>query len=1295
MDGGPNHDTVGVTHLPVASAAARAEAEDILLAFSRASNKESPLTSSGQHPHQALQAASKDVRTLVLHEAMRRTATIYAAAREGPIQAWRNYPDMGLNGYTYATLGYVIERGARSGWLTTQADYAAMIEWWDTAVPANYQESTLPLMLAALARRPPLPDAKIAAWCERALDIEATSRKPDKKLRSALLAELARARPTESEKTQVGTSARTECTPEAFAAAKSLAAGFIAVSMKPWENGGDPNQLPGWNDALRLAPEQQRVLVLELAARFPAIASRVRAKAAEVVEYQKSRAEEGDEVDPRGLIIWCNVNTGYPDLAACGALLQELLAKDLALSAAEWSRLLGDIASFDYISIRHCHEYVNTLLRQLERSAPLLKVEGNDLPAAVELLAKRIGECSSNAPQRKAEARLNAIAQKIREVSMSTPSARASSPTLPAPSKEAVALVEDLRAIPPTTWSERPKSHRAVKTFWNAPAELRREACCVAIGMQPDLWKEYEQAAKELQPSQHHIHIPSYFTHRLLNELIEQCLPKEKDWSIAEIATLITWWRGGGERCYTKIDRPILRLVEQRGIAREPWVQTWLRDLAKRDQQFRPDPKLQVQIRTLLGDAPQFRATTGEVWSEAAGTDIAASSAGGAWVALFEHASTASSAEPNKAWSKAALDHLKAIGHDDFASAVQKWLPLMDKPRTTTLREGSYTEYREGSLVLTERGQLQLKGLCWMMGLVAADASAARSSRRPDLARLLGRTAISAYRKVPGLGPRATKVGNAAVTALGMIPGMDSLGQLAVLRIKVKFGTAQKMIEKALLAAAAREKLPREELDELSVPSYGLTDVGILEEVLGETNPADQITASLIVGGVGDVELRFTKGGKALKSIPTAVKTEHADTLKELKATQKDLAAMIGAQRDRLDSLFLENKTWDYAIWRERYLDHPVVGVLARRLIWRVRASVTAPWRSVTHLATLGLCDVQGRPVEIVEQGAQVRLWHPIEVDAAEALAWRRFFEDRELRQPFKQAHREVYLLTDAERRTGTYSNRYAAHVIKQHQFNALALVRGWKNKLRLLVDAEYPPASRTLNAFALRAEFWIEGMGDDYGTDTNDAGVYNHLATDQVRFYPIEAAPNSAHAGGGGYANAGENNDLNNPIPLDQIPALVLSEILRDVDLFVGVCSVGNNAQWQDGGPNGAFREYWWSYSFGELTQSGDQRRELLERLIPRLAIAPKCSFSGKFLIVKGDLRTYKIHLGSGNILMEPNDQYLCIVPGSSRGADPMTRFLPFEGDRILSIILSKAMMLAADTKITDTSIMSQIKGR
>nr|WP_252980692.1 hypothetical protein [Streptomyces chartreusis] len=75
----------------------------------------------------------------------------------------------------------------------------------------------------------------------------------------------------------------------------------------------------------------------------------------------------------------------------------------------------------------------------------------------------------------------------------------------------------------------------------------------------------------------------------------------------------------------------------------------------------------------------------------------------------------------------------------------------------------------------------------------------------------------------------------------------------------------------------------------------------------------------------------------------------------------------------------------------------------------------------------------------------------------------------------------------------------------------------------------------------------------------------------------------------------------------------------------------------------------------------------------------------------MKGDRHTYKIHLGSGNILRTPNDQYLCIVPRSTPST-PQPGYLPYEGDRLLAVILSKAMMLAADTKITDPTILSQL---
>jgi hypothetical protein len=59
----------------------------------------------------------------------------------------------------------------------------------------------------------------------------------------------------------------------------------------------------------------------------------------------------------------------------------------------------------------------------------------------------------------------------------------------------------------------------------------------------------------------------------------------------------------------------------------------------------------------------------------------------------------------------------------------------------------------------------------------------------------------------------------------------------------------------------------------------------------------------------------------------------------------------------------------------------------------------------------------------------------------------------------------------------------------------------------------------------------------------------------------------------------------------------------------------------------------------------------------------------------------------------MTPNDQYLCIVPDRSARAPDV--FLPFEGDPTLALILSKAFLLAKDDKITDQTIVSQIRRR
>lgn len=666
----------------------------------------------------------------------------------------------------------------------------------------------------------------------------------------------------------------------------------------------------------------------------------------------------------------------------------------------------------------------------------------------------------------------------------------------------------------------------------------------------------------------------------------------------------------------------------------------------------------------------------GEAWSDAflARLDALPAAERQPWPALVAYARTAIAGKPSAKWLKEGQKHLDAVGAETFRRVLSEALPLLSRPRTFPLREDSHYTGNP-NLLIDEFNAQSLKGLLWLAPLAGADAA---------LARAVAGVVDSALKKVAGVGPRAPKVANAAVYALSQMESDAALSALARLSSTVTFKGTLKEVQKGLNAVAERLNTSPEDLLELGVPTLGMGSVGERLEQWGDVEVRLTVDAS-------GAKLTFSKGGKPLKSVPASVKKDFADDLKELKAAQKEAEKAVAALSQRLDSLMISGKTWRGDVWQERYLNHPLAGTVARRLIWRIDG-VPALWHE-GHLLPLSPCGggALRSNGEGVVPDSEISLWHPLGEPVDDVLAWRDRLEELNIRQPFKQAWREVYLLTDAERRTETYSNRFAGHVLKQHQFNQLAALRGWRNRLRLMVDDSYPPATRDLPEYGLRAEYWIEGVGDSYGTDTTESGSYLRVRTDQLRFYPIDAPENSAHAGGGGYEMWLPNGAAPvNPLPLEQVPPLVLSEIMRDVDLFVGVASVGNDPTWQDGGPQGRFRDYWQGYSFGELSETAKTRAEYLARLIPRLKIKDRLTLDGRFLKVRGDRRTYKIHLGSSNILMEPNDQYLCIIPDSKGASGPD---MNFDGDRVLSLILSKAFLLAADTEITDPVILGQLR--
>jgi hypothetical protein len=546
-----------------------------------------------------------------------------------------------------------------------------------------------------------------------------------------------------------------------------------------------------------------------------------------------------------------------------------------------------------------------------------------------------------------------------------------------------------------------------------------------------------------------------------------------------------------------------------------------------------------------------------------------------------------------------------------------------------------------------------IRGLIWMLG----------QTKDADIASRLGQYCELCFKKVPKIGAHSVKLGHGAIQALGMLAGAEAVAELTRLKSRVRYPRVIGRIDATLSELAARLGISEVELEEIGLPSFGLSWEG--ERRL----PAGDGFAIIRLAGTRDARLTWlTPDGKEVASVPKALKRTAPEVVAAARRLKKEVAGALAGQSARLERLYLSTRRIPLQVWRERYLEHPLVAELTRRLIWRFAACGT-------HVAGIArndmIEDVNGRPIEVSSDVA-VELWHPLHATADHVLDWRKRLGALGIIQPFKQAHRELYIVTDAERQTEIYSNRFAAHILRQHQFKALCDQRGWRYQIIGPWNSANTP-TRVLPDRRLAVEFWVNPIDD---AATTALSGYELIATDQVRLVAADGEP----------------------VRIADAPPLVFSELMRDVDLFVGIASVGNDPNWVDGGPQGRFQAYWADYAFGALSETARTRARALELLLPQLAIADQCALEDRFLAVRGKLRTYRIHLGSANIQMDPNNQYLCIVPGRglsdrSNQTKPERTVLPFEGDHVLSIILSKAFLLAEDDRIKDPTILRQIK--
>jgi Domain of unknown function (DUF4132) len=636
-------------------------------------------------------------------------------------------------------------------------------------------------------------------------------------------------------------------------------------------------------------------------------------------------------------------------------------------------------------------------------------------------------------------------------------------------------------------------------------------------------------------------------------------------------------------------------------------------------------------------------------WSQIVFDEIATKDAitRSGWRGLMEHCHSLEQSTPGPKWTQAARDLIAALGEQEAFSTMMRWLALGPTP-------GQPPEARSP----IEDSSYQ-KGIVLCVGL----------NDSPQAAVAIADFAIACLRKVPLLGAVSQKVGFACIHALGAMRCKEAISQLTRLRTKVRYSVARRLIEKSLHLAAQRSGITVGELEDIAVTRYPLDPQGMAEARIGDSLAAVRLLED------GRVIITWhSANGQQFKAAPAHLRKAFPQKVRLVETLAKEVLQAFSAQRARVESFYLSPRDIPLAHWRRHFIDHPLLGFLGRKLIWVF--SDAQGWERAGIWIDGEVRDSGGKLVNLA-RAKQVRLWHPLSYSASEVQRWRARVFSSGIRQPFRQAFRESYQLTDEERQRPLYSNRFAGVLLRQHQFASLCRARGWSYQLMGSGFDGVNVPSKKLDHWNMHAEFYVDLPPDRAAAfrrsslaEQSGAGINVFIGSDQVRFYRDRRE-----------------------IPLDEVPAIVYSEIMRDVDLFTSVCAVGDDATWSDQGERGSgvFSDRFDVHEFSVITTL---RAEMLSRVLPHTAIATRCTITEASLEVRGQLGTYRIQLGWGGAMFVTDSvtRWLKIPQKLLDAVQLDLSAVPIDLDPRTELILRKAHLLADDWKIDSPELVRQL---
>ncbi|MCH5186014.1 MAG: DUF4132 domain-containing protein, partial [Oscillospiraceae bacterium] len=394
---------------------------------------------------------------------------------------------------------------------------------------------------------------------------------------------------------------------------------------------------------------------------------------------------------------------------------------------------------------------------------------------------------------------------------------------------------------------------------------------------------------------------------------------------------------------------------------------------------------------------------------------------------------------------------------------------------------------------------------------------------------------------------------------------------------------------------------------------------------LFENKEIDGVTVRLTVDENGKADIICEKDGKRLKSLPARIKKN--EYILKLTETKKKLVEQYRRTKQMFEQAMEDGI--EFTVEELKILhNNPVAYPIIKNLVFEINGGLG-------FISGNNLADYAGNTLTVSDKDIAVTAHSHTLYKAGHWAEYQKYLFENKIVQPFKQVFRELYVKTDDEAEMA-HSLRYAGHQIQAAKTVACLKGRRWVADVENGLQKVYYKENIVAQIFA--AADWFSPADIEAPT------------LEWVRF---------------------SDRKTGEPIVIKEIPDIIFSEVMRDVDLAVSVAHAGGVDP--------------------ETSRSTvEMRAALLEFTLPMFKLK-NVEIDKHHAYIDGKLASYTVHLGSG-VIHKQGGSMIAILPVHSQHRGKL--FLPFaDDDPKTAEILTKVLMLAEDGKIKDPSILDQIK--